>query len=63
MKKQYPAVDLRLSPKSNAIDVGQSLPGLNDSFQGKSPDLGAYELSEPLPQYGPRPATKPVKKP
>ena len=47
-------IDLRLSPRSRAIDSGQPLPGLNDGFHGKSPDLGAYELGDPLPHYGPR---------
>ncbi len=48
------AVDLRLKAASSAIDAGAVLPGLNDGFRGRRPDLGAYELGEPLPQYGPR---------
>ena len=47
-------VDLRLNPTSSAIDAGAVLPGLNDGFRGRRPDLAAYELGEPLPQYGPR---------
>src|SRR5262249_27794242 len=47
-------IDLRLAPGSNAVDGGQYLPGLNDGFRGKAPDLGAYELDDPLPHYGPR---------
>ena len=54
-KKQAASPDLRLSPKSPAVDAGQVLPGMNDDFQGRAPDLGAYELGEPLPHYGPRP--------
>ena len=46
--------DLRLSPKATAIDVGVAIPGINDGFRGKAPDLGAYELGVPLPHYGPR---------
>jgi hypothetical protein len=48
------ATDVRLSPKSNAVDAGQPLPGINDGFSGKAPDLGAYEVGAPLPHYGPR---------
>jgi hypothetical protein len=31
------------------------LPGVNDDFTGRAPDLGAYEVGRPLPHYGPRP--------
>lgn len=47
--------DLRLKEGSDAVDAGEALPGINDGFAGKAPDLGAYELGEPLPHYGPRP--------
>jgi hypothetical protein len=46
--------DLRLSPNSKAVDAGATLPGWNEDFHGRRPDLGAYELGDPLPQYGPR---------
>jgi hypothetical protein len=49
------APDLRLAPGTEAIDAGVVMPGLNDRFKGKAPDLGAYELGQDLPQYGPRP--------
>ena len=48
------SIDLRLSSRSKAVDAGQSLPGWNDGFRGSRPDLGAYELGDPLPHYGPR---------
>jgi hypothetical protein len=48
------SLDLRLSPGSEAVDAGQALPGFNDGFKGPHPDLGAYELGDPLPHYGPR---------
>jgi hypothetical protein len=48
------ATDTRLASSSAAIDAGQKLPGVNDDFKGKGPDLGAYELGAPLPHYGPR---------
>ena len=47
--------DFRLRPGSPPIDAGQPLPGVNDGFAGKAPDLGAYEAGAPLPHYGPRP--------
>jgi hypothetical protein len=49
------STDLRLAARSQAIDAGELLPGFNDGFQGRAPDLGAFELGDPLPQYGPRP--------
>ncbi|HLA39130.1 MAG TPA: right-handed parallel beta-helix repeat-containing protein, partial [Candidatus Glassbacteria bacterium] len=48
--------DLRLKAGSAAVDAGAVLPGVNDHFSGKAPDLGAYELGDPPPHYGPRPA-------
>jgi hypothetical protein len=48
-------VDLRLRAGAAAIDAGESLPGINDGFAGRAPDLGAYETGAPLPHYGPRP--------
>lgn len=53
--KQAQPADLRLSPNSAAIDAAQPLPGFNDTFSGKAPDLGAFELDALIPHYGPRP--------
>lgn len=47
--------DLRPAPGSAVVDAGLVIPNVNDSFSGKAPDIGAYELGEPLPHYGPRP--------
>ena len=47
--------DFRLNPGSPAVDAGVALPGLNDGFKGKAPDLGAIELGDEPPRYGPRP--------
>jgi len=47
--------DFQLRPGSAAIDTGVRLPGVNDDFTGRAPDLGAYEAGQPLPHYGPRP--------
>jgi hypothetical protein len=49
------SVDLRLREGSAAVDAGVELPSITDSFDGRAPDLGAYELRAPLPHYGPRP--------
>ena len=37
------------------LDAGVPLPGFNDGYVGRAPDLGAYELGRPVPGYGPRP--------
>jgi hypothetical protein len=52
---QWPAPDLRLKPGSAAVDAGVVLPNVNDGYAGQAPDLGAYELGQELPVYGPRP--------
>jgi hypothetical protein len=52
---KWPVPDLRLKAGSAALDAGIVLPNLNDGYTGKAPDLGAYELGQELPHYGPRP--------
>jgi hypothetical protein len=47
--------DFRLRPGSLAIDKGLALPNVSDHFNGAAPDLGAIELGETAPHYGPRP--------
>jgi hypothetical protein len=47
--------DLRLKPGSVPVDAGLRLPGINDAFSDRAPDLGCYELGSPQPRYGPRP--------
>jgi hypothetical protein len=46
--------DFQLRPGSAAVDAGVRLPGVNDDFTGRAPDLGAYEVGRPAPHYGPR---------
>jgi hypothetical protein len=46
--------DFRLRPGSVAIDAGVRLPGVNDGFEGRAPDLGAHEGDRPVLHYGPR---------
>jgi hypothetical protein len=47
--------DFRLKPGSAAIDRGVVLPNVTDAFSGRAPDLGALELGQNPPHYGPRP--------
>ena len=47
-------MDFRLRPNSPAVDAGIVLPTINDDYKGKAPDIGAFELGLPMPQYGPR---------
>lgn len=56
----YHATDLnfKLRSGSAAVDAGVAIPNVNDRYQGKAPDLGALELGEPEPIYGPRPRLK-----
>jgi hypothetical protein len=51
-------LDFRLDPGSGAVDAALVIPGLNDPFAGKAPDLGALEVGAPLPPYGPRPLSR-----
>jgi hypothetical protein len=46
--------DFALRPGAAAVDAGVRLPGVNDDFTGRAPDLGAYEAGRPVPHYGPR---------
>jgi len=46
--------DFRLRPGSAAVDGGVHIPNVTDGFNGSAPDLGALEVGEPLPVYGPR---------
>jgi hypothetical protein len=52
----YHAADLnfRLKPGSKAVDAGVPLATVNEGFAGKAPDLGALEVGQPAPHYGPR---------
>jgi hypothetical protein len=56
VQKLYKAEDLdfRLKPNSAAVDRGIALPNVTDGFSGQAPDLGALEVGQPTPHYGPR---------
>lgn len=56
MEKQH----MTLTSHCAAVDAGVVLPNINDSYLGKAPDLGAYELGGLLPWYGPRTGAGPV---
>lgn len=45
---------IRLSDASTAKDAGVRVPNLSEHFEGKSPDLGAFEHGHSIPHYGPR---------
>jgi hypothetical protein len=49
-----PSQHMTLMTGCAAIDAGAILPNINDGFAGGAPDLGAYELGQSLPTYGPR---------
>ena len=57
VQKLYKAedFDFRLKPASAAVDRGVALPNVTDDFTGRAPDLGALEVGQPSPHYGPRP--------
>ncbi|MBW7997703.1 MAG: hypothetical protein FVQ81_14235 [Candidatus Glassbacteria bacterium] len=46
--------DFSLRKGGAAVDAGVVLPGINDSYSGKAPDLGALEAGAEAPVYGPR---------
>ncbi len=52
----YHAMDLNFKLKSDsvAVDAGVAIPTVNEGFAGRAPDLGAMEIGQPLPHYGPR---------
>jgi hypothetical protein len=56
VQKVYKAedFDFRLKPNSAAVDKGIALPNVSDVFSGAAPDLGALEVGQPVPHYGPR---------
>jgi hypothetical protein len=56
VQKLYKAeeFDFRLKPASAAVDRGVPLATVTDGFSGGAPDLGALEVGQPVPQYGPR---------
>ena len=56
VQKVYKAesFDFRLKPGSAAVDRGTILPNVTEGFSGRAPDLGALEIGQAPPHYGPR---------
>jgi hypothetical protein len=54
-----PAGDYRLLPGSALVDRGVVLPGINDGYAGKTPDLGAFETAPVPPGVAAPPVSKP----
>lgn len=50
----YTAPDLRPRADSPLVDAAVLIPNINDQYNGKSPDIGAYEAGGHLPVYGVR---------
>jgi hypothetical protein len=53
---------LTLKAGSNAVDAGENVPNISGQFTGKAPDLGAFEVGLPFPEYGPREPTEEEKR-
>jgi hypothetical protein len=47
-------LNFKLKPGSKAVDAGQPILTVNEDFKGKAPDLGALEVGQTEPHYGPR---------
>jgi hypothetical protein len=54
-EKGRPHPDLSLRPGSAAVGAGVAVPNIMERADGKAPDLGALQLGQPAPHYGPRP--------
>jgi hypothetical protein len=52
-------LDFQLKPNSVAVDKGCFIPNVNEDFTGAAPDLGALEVGQPVPHFGPRPFVQP----
>jgi hypothetical protein len=49
-----PLSNVTLHPNSNAVDAAFLLPNINDTFTGRAPDMGAWEIGQTSPVYGVR---------
>ncbi len=49
-----PPADLRIKEGSSVQDAALLIPNINDQFNDAAPDIGAYEVGQALPIYGPR---------
>ncbi|WP_199610384.1 Ig-like domain-containing protein [Flocculibacter collagenilyticus] len=46
------ATPLQISENSNLVDKGKRVPQIAFNYSGASPDIGALELNESMPEYG-----------
>ena len=46
--------DLRPKAGSRVVDAALFIPNINNDYNGRAPDCGAYEVGQELPHYGPR---------
>ncbi len=52
--KERTVTDPVVTVPNPIIDAGVVIPGFNDDFSGKAPDLGAFELGRPPLKFGRR---------
>ncbi len=57
--KKWMITDKVITVENPAIDAGIIIPGFNDNYKGKGPDLGAFERENPPLKFG-RHAVEPV---
>jgi hypothetical protein len=53
------AESIDLTPTHGVVDAGIAIPGVNDGYVGKAPDIGAIESGQPAPSWGPRHSAHP----
>jgi hypothetical protein len=51
----YDPPDLRPKASNVLVDAAQLISNVNEPYEGRGPDIGAYERNQELPVYGPRP--------
>ncbi|MHC4597238.1 MAG: hypothetical protein ACYS19_20120 [Planctomycetota bacterium] len=44
--------DMVITVPNPAIDAGVLIPGFNDDYKGKAPDMGAFERGNPPMKFG-----------
>ena len=57
MTREMPGKDaplIQIAASGQAKDAGVALPNIAEEFDGKSPDLGAFEAGGRVPHFGPR---------
>lgn len=44
--------NFQLAPSSLGVDAGTTIPNFKENFNGKAPDIGAFETGQPPKEYG-----------